>query len=211
VPPTSPVTFRGASGKVANFTGVGVTVPAETQAGDALALVVTTATPADVDTPAGWTKVTSVTSVEMTTTVFQRVAEGGDAGSSVQVNLSATAKFTAQVVAYGGTRATSPVSAVTVSDPADGAARTAPAATVDAAGSWAVWYWAAKPADTATWTAPDGITVRDIQLGTGPGNVSALIADAGARPVGTVPSVTATTNVATSKANAVTLVFAPAP
>jgi hypothetical protein len=176
-----------------------------------MALMVSTASAVTVTDPAGWARVTSTTAVDLTTTVFQRVAAGTDAGTVVPIELSTSSKVTVQLVAYGGTRATSPVSAVTATDLTNASARTAPAANVETAGSWTVWYWAEKSSTDVTWTPPAGGTARGTQAGIGVGKVSSLIADPGlSRPVGVAPEAVATTSAATSKATTVTLVFAPA-
>jgi PKD repeat protein len=211
-PPASPITFRGAAGRTATFTSVTVTTPAAVQAGDAMALLVTTATPATVTPPAGWAPVTSVTATDQTTTVYSKTAAASDAGAAVKVILGATVKVTAQLVAYGGASATTPISAVTAAVTGDSTTWTAPAAPVGADGGWAVWYWAAKSSTSLTWAGPAGSTARDAQAGAGTGNVGSVIADSGVgRPAGTVPPALATTSAAATRGTAVTLVIAPAP
>ncbi|MDQ1657836.1 MAG: hypothetical protein QOD41_2919 [Cryptosporangiaceae bacterium] len=209
--PASPISFRAAATKTATFTNANITVPAQVRAGDGMALVVTTGSAVSVTTPPGWTPVTSVTATDVVTTVFQRVATASDAGSTVPVALGGTTKVTAQIVAYAGTHATSPVTAVTASSTTSATTRTAPAATVTAAGSWAVWYWAGKAATAFSWTGPAGGVSRLAADGTGTGTVSSLMADSGSsRPAGAVPPATATSSVATTRGTSVTLVFTPA-
>ena len=50
--------------------------------------------------PAGWTQVGQTTSGKTTSTIWQRVAIGGDAGSSVKVTYSAITKATLSLFAY---------------------------------------------------------------------------------------------------------------
>lgn len=142
------------------------------------------------------------------------MAEGAtstDAGSALAVTLSELTKVDVRLLAYTGTAAGQPVSAVVSTDAASTASHPAPSATVSAPGSWVVWYWADKSAATTTsWTAPVAVTVRSTAYGTGSTYISSLTGDAGASSaIGTVPGPVATTNAA-SRGSAVAIVLTPA-
>ena len=102
--------FVGSNATAGNATSLSVTVPAGVSTDNGLVLVTTVASATVTATaPAGWTQVGQTTSGGTTSTVWQRVATGGDAGSSVKVTYSAIAKSTVSLFAYSGTSATTPV------------------------------------------------------------------------------------------------------
>ena len=211
-PAASPIAFRAAGGVNANTATPTFTVPAAVQAGDALALVVTTKSGTTHAAPAGWTPVTGGSSTAVNTSVFQKVATATDAGSSLTVTLSELTKSDVRLLAYTGTAAADPWSATVVTDPATTTSHPAPATTVTTPGSWVVWYWGDKSgATTTSWTPPAGVTARSTAFGTGTTYISSLTGDLGtSSAIGTVPGPTATTNAA-SRGAGVTLVLKPAP
>ena len=210
-PAASPIAFRGVSGVNANVSTPTPTVPSSVQAGDALALTVTINSGISPTVPAGWTALGNSSGSGASTYVFSKVATASDAGSSVPVALGTVTKSDVRILAYSGTAASSPVTAVITSDASATTDHPAPAATVSTAGSWVVWYWADKsPATTTSWTPPAGTTQRSVAIGTGSNYMTSLVADNGASSaVGTVPGPVAVTNAA-SKANGIALVFKPA-
>ena len=209
-PVASPIAFRGVAGVNGNTAKPTLTVPASVQAGDALALLVTTKTGTVHTPPAGWTAVNQSAGTAALTSVWQKVATAGDAGSSVAVTLSELTKVDVRLLAYSGTAASSPVSAVISSDASVTTDHPAPTATVATPGSWVVWYWADKSGGTTTaWTAPADTITRSTSYGTGTTYISTLTVDAGASSaVGSVPGPTASTNAA-SRGNGVALVLKP--
>jgi PKD repeat protein len=209
-PAASPIHFRGTAGVNANSSKPTVTVPATVQAGDALALVVSTKTGTTQTAPSGWTAVSSSAGTGALTTVWQKVATATDAGSSVAVTLSELTKVDVRLLAYSGTAASSPVSAVISSDASATTDHPAPTATVSTPGSWVVWVYADKSAGTTTaWTPPPGAVTRATSYGTGTTYLSSLSADLdSSSAIGSVPGPTASTNAA-SRANEVALVLKP--
>ena len=127
------------------------------------------------------------------------------------VTLSELTKSDVRLLAYAGTAAAAPVSAVISSDASNTTDHPAPTATVATPGSWVVWYWADKSGGTTTaWGAPADTITRSTSFGTGTTYLSSLVADAGqSSAVGSVPGPTATTNAA-SRGNGVALVLKPA-
>lgn len=210
---TNPIAFRATAGTQVNATSASVTVPAAVQAGDALVLVMTsnsnTVTYGD---PAGWTLVDSAATTGITTRVYSRVATASDAGTAATVTSSATVKLDLRLAAYDNTRTTSPVSVLTKAvDTATVAAHTTPTATATGSSSWVLSYWADKSSTTTAWTAPAGQTVRGVTIGSGSGRVTSLLTDGdGPAAAGPVGGLTATTDVAGSKATMLTIVLAPA-
>ena len=198
------VTSRGTS-------SVAVTVPASVQAGDGLVLVLSTNSTVTGTAPAGWTQAfVQPAGTTMTTQVFSRVATGTDAGTTVSVPLSGSAKVTLQLLAYDGTSTTAPVASVTGATDTGGTAHTTPTATA-AADSWVLSVWSDKSAAARSWTAPQAAEARSALAGVGSGDVATLVADGGAAvPAGRVGGVTATVPTASNRATMLTVVLAAA-
>jgi hypothetical protein len=209
-PAASPIHFRAGTSVNTNNSKPTVTVPGTVQAGDALALLVTTKTGITHTPPAGWTAVSSSSGTAAQTSVWQRVATAGDAGSPVAVTLSELTKVDVRLLAYSGTAGSTPVSAVISSDASSTTDHPAPTTSVDTPGSWVVWYWADKSSGTTTaWTAPADTVSRGASYGIGTTYISSLVADLDASSaIGSVPGPTASTNAA-SRGNGVALVFKP--
>lgn len=206
------IAFVGTDVYNANTKSATVTVPAGTQAGDGLLLTFVLNDPnMTVTPPSGWQEVGTQTNGTAVSTVWQRVATAGDAGSSVAVGISDFAKANLRVLAYRGTSATAPVaSAAKAADPAVTTSHEAPSVTVGTPGSWVVAYWSDKSSTTMSWTAQNGVTVRGTSIGSAGGRVTSLVADSGGTvPTGPYAGPTATTDVA-SRALMWTLVLAPA-
>jgi PKD repeat protein len=211
-PATSSIAFRAVSGVNANSATPTLTVPASVQAGDAMALLVTTKAGTTHAAPAGWTAVATGGSTAVSTSVWQKVATAGEAGSALAVTLSELTKSDVRLLAYSGAAATDPFSALVSADAALTTSHPAPTVTVSTPGSWVVWYWADKSSATTTsWTPPTGVIARSTAFGTGTTYISSLTGDAGASSaIGTVPGLSATTNAA-SRGTGVALVLKPAP
>jgi PKD repeat protein len=211
--PTTAIAFRGAANSNANGTTSAVTVPAAVQAGDALVLTATVnADTATVSDPAGWTRIDRSATTGIQTVVWAKVATAADAAGAVSVTLGGTVKTSLTVAAWSGTSPTTPVAAIT--DALDTAAKTAhttPAATVATPGSWVVSYWADKSSATTAWTAPAGQSVRNVSIGAGTGRITSLLTDGGGvAPPGPAGGLTASTDLAGTKATMLTLVLNPA-
>ncbi|MGZ4550299.1 MAG: PKD domain-containing protein [Blastococcus sp.] len=205
------IAARGAAGTAARaVTSVSVAVPANVQAGDGLVLVLSTNSTVTGATPAGWTPAgTRLSGTGPTTQVFQRVAGPGDAGATVTVPLSGSAKVTLQVLAYSGTAATGPVASVTSLATGAVTSHSTPTATA-AAGNWVLSVWSDKSTAARTWTPPaSGVAVRTNLAGVGSGDVATLVADSGA-PVTTttVGGLTATVPTASTRGTTFTIVLA---
>jgi PKD repeat protein len=211
-PAASSIAFRAVGGVNANSATPTLTVPASVQAGDAMALLVTTKAGTTHTAPAGWTSVATGGSTAVNTSVWQKVATAADAGSSLAMTLSELTKSDVRLLAYSGTAASDPISAQIAADAALTTSHPAPTAAVSTPGSWVVWYWADKSAATTTsWTAPADISVRSTAFGTGTTYISSLTGDFGSSSaIGTVPGLSATTNAA-SRGTGVTLVLTPGP
>jgi hypothetical protein len=182
------------------------------QAGDAMALLVTTKAGTTHTAPAGWTQLATGGSTAVSTSVWQRVATAGDAGSSLAVTLSELTKSDVRLLAYSGTAAGSPFSALVSADAALTTSHPAPTVTVSTPGSWVIWYWSDKSSATTTsWTPPAGVIARSTAFGTGTTYISSLTGDLGtSSAIGTVPGLSATTDAA-SRGTGVTLVLTPGP
>ena len=153
---TAGIGYVGSDAAQGNATNLSVTVPSGISGGDGLVLVTTVASATVTATaPAGWTQVGQTTSGGTTSTVWQRVAVGGDAGSSVKVTYSALAKATVSLFAYTGTSATAPVLAAQgAGETVSRAGHTTPTVAVSDNRAWALSYWADNTSATTTWNLP---------------------------------------------------------
>jgi hypothetical protein len=210
-PPVTGIDLRGATGTSARaVTSATVTVPANVQAGDGMVLVLSTNSVVTGAAPAGWTAVHSVPSgTGPTTQVFSRVAQAGDAGDAVAVQLSGQAKVTLQLMAYSGTAASGPIASVSSLARAAGTSHPTPGATA-AAGNWVVSVWSDKQSAARTWTAPGGVNVRSNLPGVGSGDVATLVADQGPVAGGAVGNLSATVPTSSTRAATLTIVLARA-
>jgi PKD repeat protein len=193
-PPSSPVTFRGASSYDANGTSGTVTVPSATAPGDRLLLFVSYATTsATPSVPAGWTQVGSTTSYsQLRTAVYQRAAQAGDAGRSVTVTFSALLKAALTIADYSGVSGA--VSSAAVALDANTTAHKSPTLSGLAPGSLVVTFWTDKSTGTKTWTSPASVARHSSVFGSGGGAVSAMLTDSGSAVRGSYGGLTATTN-----------------
>ncbi len=191
-----------------------VTVPGSVQAGDVMLLFATSnsnnAVSAD---PAGWTFLGERTagSPDLRTRLYDKVATGADAGSTVTVTYAASNKVDLQVAAYTGVDPAAPVPAfASAAESTSRTGHTTPGASVAVNGSWVVSYWADKSAATTTWTVPGTLTSRGLSAGTGSGHLTSALADTatGVAP-GASAGTTATADSASAKATMWTVVLAP--
>ena len=212
-PATSPIHFGGAAGAVSGTNKPAVTVPGGAQAGDLLlmtaALSSSTVTASDPTGVTGWTLLGTTDANGMKSMVWWKYAGATDHGTKVTVPLSAGAKSTLQVLDYTGVDPTQPIDAfATANDTTTKAAHVSPTIT-SGSGDWVVSLWADKSSATTAWTAPNAVTSRDAEFGTGTGFVSALATDSGsATGHGSYGGLTATTNQAGNKATSWTIAIA---
>jgi hypothetical protein len=208
--PAKNIGFVGSSTYDANGTSGTVTIPAATQAGDALLLFESHAsTSLTASAPAGWTLVGSTSTGNLRSAVFEKTATAADASSPVTVTFSGTVKAEVMVADYTNT-AGSPIETAVSSTAASTATHTTPAVSGLTAGTWVVSFWTDKSTTTSSWTPPAGVTQRAVVYGTSGGAISALLADSGAGVSGSYPGQTATTNVTSGSAAQWTIALTPA-
>ena len=218
-PPSSDLGFRAGamtSNTTASTTNSQVSIPANVESGDQLVLIgsyayASAGSPANPTTPAGWTQVgTTATNSALQSAVWTKVATAGDAGTTVATPLAASSRSTMTVAAYQGVAATDGIAAIASSQDVSKTDHTSPTVTAPA-GDWVVQFWTDKNSGTTAWTAPGGVTQRDVSYGSGTGRTSALLVDSGG-PVtaGTHGGATATTNVASGRGISWTFVLHPA-
>ncbi len=188
------------------------TVPIEVVAGDALLAVWSGSGDGDLPAPAGWSRVGRTTGGTNATTVWQRVADGTEAGAPVSVDTPTYMRGVLGVLAYRGTDLTDPVMAV---QGAGVSARTSrlqtPTVISGREGGWRVSAWSAKTSADLTITGPAGEVERVRHVGSGTGNVSLLVSDsAGPVATGAQGGLTADLAPATNKATAWTILLRPA-
>ncbi len=206
------VTFRAAAASNSNTANPSVTVPAAVQAGDGLLLFVSINKDGlTVGTPAGWTLVGEQSAAgAMKTLLYQRTAGAGDAGSTVSTPLSVTSKVDITVLAFDRTGGGNPVAQFASAAGASATSRTTPSFATSGAGLVAS-YWADKSSAVTDWTPPAGQQVRSESIGTGTGYVTSLATDNAVQVVSgaSVGGLTATTDVAGSRATMWTVLIAP--
>jgi hypothetical protein len=183
-------------------------VPATAHAGDALVLLFSGTTgwtgPVGVS---GWRSVDSFTVGGITSSLWVKTATAADVGANVQMQSSTYTKGVLQVTAYAGVD-TAAITAARAGQ-TNTSTHTAPAVTVPG-GAWAMEWWSEKSSATTAWTAPAGVTQRDVAFGTGSGRYSALLADSGGPlPAGSHGPFTATADSAGTAAAAWSVVLPP--
>jgi len=205
-----PIALVGSSVNQGNVATPNALVPASTQTGDRLLMVLslndTTRTVSSTTTGVtGWTLVDTATSGTMKTLVYTKSASVGDGGKTVRLSMDAASKYSLTVASYSGdmlapqfAKASETVARVGHTTP-----------TVDAdAGDWAVSYWADKSSATTEFTLPAEVTQRQATCGTSTGRICSVLADSdGAVPTGTYGGLTATSNAASGNATMWTVVL----
>jgi hypothetical protein len=196
---TNPVTFAGVSAVDVNAASATVSVPATTQPGDGLLLFESYASTVAAPTaPAGWSAVGTTSHSNLTSAVFERSAQAGDAGTSVSVTFPATVHASLTLADYAS--AAGAVEMEASSTASTTASHTSPTITGLSTGSLAVTFWTDKATGTTAWTPPAGVTKRSDVYGTGGGAVSALLVDSGSPVSGSYGGLVATTNATSGSA-----------
>lgn len=178
-----------------------LTVPSNVQVGDTMLLFFTYSATASWTGPTGgtgWTQLSTFTNSSIISVLWQKTAANGDAGNVVRLDSTVYTKGALQLAVYRGVGSTTPV----LAHAGDAATSTHVSPTISApAGSLVVSEWADKSETTTGWTAPAGVSTRDVALGSGGGRYCALLADSGS-PVngGSYGGLTASTNAASSRA-----------
>jgi PKD repeat protein len=208
--PPAQVQFVATAGANANLTTHRVTIPAQTQPGDGLVLVFTTANTTTPGAPSGsgWQSVTGVTGSDIRTQVWARPAVTGDAGRAVTITMPAQTKAALTVSVYRGTGPTVVGAAATAAETTSTTVHTAPAVTVAAPGSMLLHVWSDKSSATTTIAPPPDLTVRHQSSTAGSGRVTTTLAD-WPPTGGSAPAQPATATSASSKATMLSLVITP--
>lgn len=198
--PATETAFVDAVSSNANATNHRVVVPNNIEAGDTmvLAMAVNTVTPT-ITGPAGWTELRNVSGGNVQGRLWTRRATAADAGSTVTVPLTSTAKADLTLAAYRSNKPTRVLA--TGADLIDASSTNfaAPGLLTDRAavvGS----YWAGKASTVIGWMPPASMQGRSLTEGAGSGRISAVTADSGGvQPAGNHPGATATTTNAIGK------------
>lgn len=206
----STVSFQDAAAYNDNTKAASVTVPSSVRTGDGLlAFVSVNSSDAPMTGPDGWTRVESDTNHSLRTSLWQRVAAAGDAGSDVTFTTAKYIKVAVQLLAYEGTSTEGPVASATHRRDSHTSAHTTPSVTA-AAGSRVLSYWVGKSSSITKWSAiPSNVSVRSASYGTGGGRLTSLAADSGSGvSAGTYGSLTARTDHDAGKGENWTVVLA---
>ncbi len=197
---TSGISYVAEADSNANTSNPAVTVPSEVQTDDQMVLFAsygyTTSAPA---TPSGWTLVGQRDAHGMQSYVWTRRAVAGDAGSTVAVPTDDFGKAVLVLAAYRGVDAGTPIVA-SASSTDSATDHVTPTITVPA-NAWLLQLWSDKSSSTTSWTLPGGVVQRALNVGSGSGRVSAVLADSGgAVPAGPAGGLTASTNASSGRA-----------
>lgn len=164
---------------------IDVTIPASTQIGDFLVLTVAQTSNATTlfNAISGWTKQGEqrAGAAAHTMAVFTRVAQSGDAGSTVTATMVNTENTTAHLRVYSGVNQTTPLDATTVFGQVDPAATSgaAPAITVTTTDAMLVAVYTVPTTtgttlNAAAWTDPSGFSNELVTCTTNTTNNAAL-------------------------------------
>lgn len=209
-PATSKIAFRDKATYSGNVTSAPIKVPGSVREGDALLMFVTTNTGAAPSGGlSGWTLVGEKSYSDMRTRLYAKVAQSGDAGSSLTVTLPTVSKTDLTLLAYDGTDAADPIAAWSgATEASTTASHASPSAPVAAGTAWVVSYWADKSSSTTAWALTAGQAQRSTQAGVGGGHISSVSSDTDSSAAkGTWPGVTATANAASARATMWTVVL----
>ncbi|WP_281966188.1 PKD domain-containing protein [Serinicoccus marinus] len=187
-----------------------VVLPEEVQAGDLLTMFVTTNW-ADVGSaPQGvgeWQEQERVISGQLAVSVYTRIADGSEADAQVSVDWPRSMRTDMTVVAYRGVGET-PVELVASEIFRSTATSTTPVVSVEGDSRVALSFWADRSSSTTEWTAPEEVDVISTSIGSGGGRVTTLLGR-GPADEGDYGGLSATTNEASGRSVAMTLVLAP--
>ncbi len=182
--PDVPIGFRAATGTVTNAAAISPRVPGVAQPGDALLLsVAANRSDAVLTAPAGWQPLGRQLDESMQSNVWVKVAQTGDADSTVRVASTQLTKMVAQILVYTGTDPLKPVAAaVSARETGKSAAHQTPLVSTSA-DSWVVSLWSNKSSSTTGWTVSSEVATRLYLGNSGSGRVTTLAADSSG-PVG---------------------------
>lgn len=209
------IAFRAAaSGSGAN--SVNLTVPSTVQAGDCLLLMAFANLDSVITAPAGWSVAKTQEQAEaggITAVVYKRVAQSGDANTTVTVTNDGAAgvKAGAVLVAYSGTDTVDPVHAIASRMDTGGTnSIPTPQVTTTLDGCWVVEMCTTKSSSTTEFSSfPAGSTSRVTLIGTGGGHADGAAADRGPVSPGTYGGGNFVQNANQSSAITYTVAIAP--
>lgn len=196
-----------------------VTIPGTVQAGDTLIIVggLNDGGNAELDwaTPSGWTRLDGRrVSTNLFAAAYTRVAQAGDAGSSVTFISATTGKSCAIIAAYSGT---DPVTQINVaagqSETVTTTSHATPAVATSLDNTQVVIACVASNSVAESWATTSGYTKRQDSLGFNAapsGQVIATLQDKAAAALGTWGGESLTHTSATGKAATFTIAVAPA-
>lgn len=216
-PPPVSLAYRGASSTApANLQTLNLSIPSSIQVGDGMILLVSSSSTTLSADPSGWTATASgtITQGSLYSRALTRVAQTGDAGSSVTLSFVAQNKASAVIVAYSGVNGGGAndtfIDVQASATDSSTASHSAPSVTTTKNNDMiisVVTDKASSTSPTTVWTPPSGSTLRASVYNTGAGATSIGVADSGSGvPTGVVPAQTFTSDQAQS--NGITWTFA---
>jgi len=209
-PVTGDVEFVASSVGTSGTAKPSVVMPNSSTPGDRVVLVFSVnSTDRTFTGPTGggnWTLLDTNVAKTMSTTVWTKTVQTGDAGSTITVPLSGAAKSTLTAAVYRGTGPT--VDFVHATSTTNTTTRTTPPVSAPA-GSWVISYWADKSGTTTQWTA-DAVAGREAACAPTTGRICSLLADSDGQVSGAYGAIAASTDAPSSTATMWSIVLAPA-
>ena len=208
--PTSNIGYvGGAAAPGGNVKTKTVTIPPSATVGNTALLFWTSNTADSWSGPTGvtgWTTVGTYTNSTLVTTVYSKTLAASDPGSQVSFSSSGYHHAALEVAVYSGVSQTNPVGPFAQALDTNSASHTTPAAQ-SGAGDWVVSFWADRSTATRTYTLPSGVVSRASSTDSGTLTDQAEVADSGAPVAGPAGNLTATTDAATNRSIAWTLIL----
>jgi PKD repeat protein len=208
------ISFVGETDRNTSGTSWSVQVPPTVVAGDGLILSATTNSNTVAfsgPSGSGWTLLATQAAGSGVSRVWQKVADGSSAGSTVTFTAASSIKVNVILAAYRGTAATGPVTSfASASETVNRQTHTTPTRSVTVDGSWVVSIWNDKSSTTTSIAAPASETQRYFGCGTSSGRICSLLTDRSSWNAGmTAGGITATADAPSASDAMWTLVLAP--
>ena len=166
-PPAGQITRRAQATNSGTSSGTRITIPAQVVAGDAMVVMATTSSSSATfpTNPAGWTRIANSKAVDFNSAAWYRVAQAGDAGTTVSFPTSSTTDYwTIGLVAYANTNAPTPLDLFATAASTGQVQSVTPGPIVPTqAGEMILSFAAADASSILTWTENAGTEIFDVR------------------------------------------------
>jgi len=211
-PATGDISYVASSVGTSSTANPSVVLPGAASAGDRAVLVFSiNSTDRTFTGPSGggWTLLDTNVAKTMATTVWTKTLQAGDAGTTVTVPLSGSAKSTLTAAVYSGVDPTTTPAFARAASTTDATTRTTPQVTAPT-GSWVISYWADKSSTTTEWTTGAPVASRQAACAPTSGRICSLLADTGGQVSRGYGGIAASTGAPSGSATMWSIVLTPA-